>query len=68
MITPEKLEGEYLDVNEGVGLEKLYTTQFDENSDLGTTYLCKGNITWSGNIKAEEKFPTSEQAYTVGNY
>ena len=40
--TSEKLKGEYLDVYEGIQLEILSTTRFDENSDLSTTYLRKG--------------------------
>ena len=38
---------------------------FDENSDLSTTYLGKVDKT-KNKIKAEESFPISEQAYTMG--
>ena len=41
-------------------------TRFDENSDLSTTYLGRVDITRSGKIKVEERFPRSEQGYTVG--
>ena len=37
----DKLKEEYLDVYEGIQSEILSTTRFDENSDLGTTYLGK---------------------------
>ena len=36
---------EYLDRYEGVTLEILQTTRFDENSDLSTTYLGKSHMT-----------------------
>ena len=42
--TPNKLK-EYLDVYEGVRSEILYTTKFNENSDLGTTYLGRIDMT-----------------------
>ena len=44
----------------------LSTTKFDENSDLSTTYLGRINMTRLYKIKAEERFPISEQGYTVG--
>ena len=53
-------------MHEGVKSEVLSTTKFDENSDLSTTYLGKINITKASKIKAEERFPLSEQGYTVG--
>ena len=37
--TPFKLHEEYLDVYEGIQLEIVSATRFDENSDLNTTYL-----------------------------
>ena len=43
----------------------LSTTRFDENSDLNTTYLRRVNTTIASNIKVEERFPISEQGYTV---
>ena len=36
--TPLKLCEEYLDVYEGIHLEIVSATRFDENSDLSTTY------------------------------
>ena len=51
---------------EGVQSEVLCTTRFDENSDLGMTYLGRTDTTRASKIKAEEKFPISEQGYTGG--
>ena len=65
---PEKLRGKYLDVFEGVRSDILYTTKSDENSELGTTYLGRIDITRSDKIKAEERFRISEQGYTIGKY
>ena len=64
--TPEKLKGEYFSVNERILSEILSTTQFDENSDVSTTYLGRVDITRTSKIKAEERFPIPEQWYTVG--
>ena len=50
----------------GVKSEVLSTIKFDENSDLSTTYLGRIDMTRASKIKAEEKFPISEQGYTVG--
>ena len=47
-------------------LEVLHTTRFDESSGLSTTYLGKTGLTRTTKIKAEVKFPVSEQGYTVG--
>ena len=44
----------------------LRTTNFDENSNLSTTYLGRINITRLDKMKAEEKYPISDQGYTVG--
>ena len=63
--TPEKLK-EYLDIYEGILSEILSTIGFDENSDLSTTYLGRVYTTRSSNLKVEERFPISEQGYTVG--
>ena len=63
---PGKLKEEYLDMYEGVESEILSTTKFDENSDLSMTYLGRINMTRTSKINVEEKFPISEQGYTVG--
>ena len=44
----------------------ISTTRFDENSDLIITSLGRIDITRECKIKAQEKFPISEQRYTVG--
>ena len=62
----EKLKGEYLDIYEGICSEILSTTRFDENSDLRTIYLGRVDITRASKIKAEDRFPVSEQRYTAG--
>ena len=51
---------------EGVQLEVLSTTMFDENSDLSTTYLDRIDMTRTSKIMAEERFPISQQGYMVG--
>ena len=51
---------------DGIKSELLSTTKFDKNSDLGTPYLGRINLTRLDNIKTEEKFPISEQGYTIG--
>ena len=45
----------------GIQSEVISTTRFDENSDLSTTYLGRIDIIRESTIKAEEKFPISEQ-------
>ena len=49
----------------GVKSEVLSTTKFDENSDLSSTYLDRIDMSRLDKIK-EEKFPISEEGYTVG--
>ena len=51
---------------DGIKSEVLSTTNFDENRDLSTTYLVRINMTSLDKIKAGERFPISEQGYTVG--
>ena len=63
--TPEKFKEEYLDIYDGIQLEILSTTRFDENSDLSTRYLGRAHMTRANKIKAEETFSISEQGYTV---
>ena len=62
---PEMLKGEYLDMYEGIQSEVISTTRFDENSDLSTTYLGRVDTTRASKIKVEERFPISEQGYTL---
>ena len=65
-LRPDRLKEEYLGVYEGIQSEILSTTQFDENSDLSTTYLGKVDESKNDKIKAEESFPILEQECTVG--
>ena len=39
----------------------INTTRFDEDSELSMTYLGSMDMTRASKIKAEEKFPMSEQ-------
>ena len=63
--TLDRLNGEYLDMYDGVRSEVLCATKFDENSDLSTMYLDRIDMTRSHKVKVEEKLPISEQGYTV---
>ena len=40
-------------------------TRFDEILDLSMTYIGRIDLTRASKLKAEEKFPVSEQGYTV---
>ena len=51
---------------EGVRSKTLYTTKFDDNSDLGTTYLGRIYMTRSDMIKSEKRFSMSEQSCKMG--
>ena len=64
---PQNLQDEYLDVYEGIQSDIVSSNQFDENSDISTTYL--GQIEQKGSqnkLKVEESFPISESGYTTG--
>ena len=63
---PVKFREEYLDIYNGIQLEILNTTRFDENLDLSTTFLGKVDTIRATKIKAKETVPISEQGYTVG--
>ena len=63
--TLDKLKGEHLACMMELS-EVLCTKKFDENSDLSTTYLGGINMTRLDKIKVEERFPISEQGYTLG--
>ena len=51
---------------EGIQSGVISTIRLDENSDLSTIYLGRIDTTRSSKIKVEERFPISEQGYTVG--
>ena len=53
-------------MHKGIQSEVICTTRFDENLDLSTTYLGRIDTSRVSKIKVEEKFPISEQRYTVG--
>ena len=63
---PLKLHKEYMDVYEGIQLEIVSATRFDENSDLSTTYLGRTNKENKEKLRTEESFPISEHGYTSG--
>ena len=52
-----KLKEEYLYMYDRMRSEVLCFTQFDENTDLSTTYLVRIDLTRLDQIKVEEKFP-----------
>ena len=66
MDASDRLTEEYLDRYEGVKLEILNMTRFDENSDLSTTYLGRSSMVRDPKMVAEERFSMSEQGYTTG--
>ena len=51
---------------EGIQLDVVNATRFDENSDLSTTYLGRLDRAKRDKLKTEESFPISEQGYTLG--
>ena len=63
---PDLLKTNYLDMYEGVHVDIVYSTKFDESSDLSTTYLGRTTVTRETKLKAEEKFPISGQGFTIG--
>ena len=64
---PQKLQEEYLDIYDGIQLDIVSSSRFDENSVISTTYLRKiGNMEGQDKLKAEESFPISENGYTLG--
>ena len=46
--------------------KEISITKFNENSDFSIIYLGRMDITGSSKIKADEKFPISEQGYMKG--
>ena len=51
---PDITKVRYLDIYEDIYAEMVYSSKFDENSDLSTTDLGQTNMTRSTRIKAEE--------------
>ena len=64
--TPCKFHKEYLDMYEGIQLEIISTTRFNENSDLSTMYLGRVDKQRNNKLKVEESFPISEHGCTSG--
>ena len=63
---PDMTKARYLDIYEDVYTDMIYASKFDENSDLSTTYLGQTNMTRNTKIKAEERFPTTDQGFASG--
>ena len=63
---PDVLKAKYMDVYEHVFAEVVTTNKFDENVDLSTTYLGKVNMQRDDIMRAEERFPISEQGFVTG--
>ena len=63
----QNLQTKYLDVYEGIQLDIVSSSRFDENSDISMTYLGKtGQEESQDKLKAEESFPISENGSTLG--
>ena len=58
----------YLDMYKGIQSEIISTTRFDENSYLSTTYLGRTDLARDSKIKAEERYPISEQGYMIRKF
>ena len=64
--SPEILQSDYLDVYDGIYAEVISTNQFDEDTDLSTTYLGQVNMSRDTEVRAEESFPITARGYTRG--
>ena len=65
-IYPDILKSKYLDVYEGVYAEMVYANKFNENSDLGMTYLGQTKMMRDTKIKAQERLPITGQGFASG--
>ena len=63
--TPQKLQEEYMDIYDGIHLDIVSSSRFNENSDISTTYLGKIENN-RDKLKAEESFPILANVYTFG--
>ena len=63
---PDMTKARYIDVYEDIYAEMIYSSKFDENSDLSTTYLGKTYMTRNTKIKAKERFPITGQGFASG--
>ena len=60
---PDITKARYLDVYEDIYAEMVYSSKFDENSDLSTTLVGKAYMTRNSKIKVEERFPITGQGF-----
>ena len=65
-ICHDVLKSKYLDMYKGVYTEMVYANNFNENSDLSTTYLGQTKMIRDTKIKAEERFPITGQGLASG--
>ena len=65
-IYPDVLKSKYLDMYEGVYAEMVYANKFNENSELSMTYLGQTKMMRDTKIKAEERFPITDQGFASG--
>ena len=63
---PDVTKARYLDIYEDVYAEIVYANKFNENSDLSTTYLAQTEMMRDTKIKAEERFPITDQGFASG--
>ena len=63
---PDVTTARYLDAYEDIYAEMVFTSKFDENSDLSTMYLGQTHMTRNTKIKAEERFPITGQGFASG--
>ena len=65
-VTPQTLQEEYMDIDEGIHSDIVSSNRFDENFDISPMYLGKiENSRDQEKLKAEESFPISENGYTL---
>ena len=62
----ERMKQHYLDLFEGVKLDVIYTAEYDENSDIGTTCLGTFKIRRQDEMKTEHQMPIIEDCYKQG--
>ena len=63
---PDVTKARYLDVYEDVYAKIVYANKFNENSDLSMTYLGQIGMTRDTKVKAEERFPITDQGFASG--
>ena len=63
---PDVTKARSLDIYEDISAEMVYSSKFDENSDLSTMYLGQTDMTRNTRIKAEERFPITGQGFASG--